>query len=105
MDALTHRPGDHMRAEPTLSLSAAHLSEIDRIQAADAAVQRMVHDLCDAIQRAGELLPSPGYETRRGKTVLANRYADLIQGLTDVLHDEMPAPREFADDPFEEARR
>jgi hypothetical protein len=85
----------HLISEPVLSVSAAHLSEVDRIQASDAEVQRMVHDLCDAIQRAGTLLPTVHSSDR-------HRYAELCDRLTDALSDGMPAPREAGDDPFDD---
>jgi hypothetical protein len=82
----------HLISEPVLSVSAAHLSEVDRIQASDAAVTKIIADAIAQINALGANLPSNRWSR--------HRYQELTERLAEVASDEMPAPADV--DPLDD---
>jgi hypothetical protein len=75
-------------AEPTLTLPADHVNEVQELIDTDDHVTDVVNWCIAQIELAQRTLPERA------------RYADLIESLRVALHDDMPAPRHVGDDPF-----
>lgn len=81
-----------MTVSVEVEMRAAHAQEIIEIIDTDELVRSRVAALIEELTTHGRSL---GYDAK-GK----HRYSALIDEIGSAMHDGMPAPREFGDDPF-----